>query len=72
MVDDERKRLSRRAQDLRRLFDGMTDPMARDAITVEIQKQQAKITEIDERAAAEKEKSPVDVVVAKARPDIIS
>jgi hypothetical protein len=65
MVSDERERLTRRADSLRRLRESIDDIMARAAITAEIAKHEAKIAEIDSKAAGAE-------ILAKAPPDIIS
>jgi hypothetical protein len=51
MVSDERLRLTRRAEGLRRLHEGIDDGLARTAITVEIAKYEALIAAIDNAAA---------------------
>jgi hypothetical protein len=70
MVSDERSRLIHRTEDLRRLAEGITDSMARVAISEEIGKHEALIAEIDKKARAELSADQPDV--AKAPNDIIS
>jgi hypothetical protein len=52
MVSDERARLVRRVQDLRRLLDGFIDRGARAAINQEIAKYDALIRAIDKNTLA--------------------
>jgi hypothetical protein len=51
MPNEERERLSRRVETLRRLFDNIADSRARDAIAEEIAKHEALIVEMDNTAA---------------------
>jgi hypothetical protein len=52
MPNEERERLTGRAEDLRRLFEAITDSRARDAITAEIAKHEALLAEIDNSTAS--------------------
>jgi hypothetical protein len=58
VASDERDRLTLRADGLRRLREGIDDGMARAAITAEMAKHEALITEIDNATAPKK--SPAD------------
>jgi hypothetical protein len=70
MVSDERERLTRRAEELRRLHEGIDDGMARTAITAEIAKHEALIAKIDNAAATENSPADPENIGPKAQPDI--
>jgi hypothetical protein len=72
MARDERSRLIHRTEDLRRLFESITDGLVRAAITAEIAKHEALITEIDNNAPKELPTGQPEEIVAKAPRDIIS
>jgi hypothetical protein len=77
MVSDERERLTRRAEDLRRLHEGIDDGMARTAITAEIAKHEALIAKhealiakIDTTATTEISPADPENMGPKTQPDI--
>jgi uncharacterized protein (DUF2342 family) len=71
MASNKRERLMRRAEALRRLFEGFTDSMTRAAITEEIAKHETLIAEIDNRAVSEEAPAEQSAeIIAKAPRDI--